>query len=339
MVELELTRDCCPVCGAQCEVTPQGAFRYFYDCKTCGRLFISFTPNDTIPKDLSKLSSYLYYNCLVDKPILTKPGNYFSFIASKAFFEQQYEETPYCYHVTNDVVEAWYPKTFAEKVDLFLLGLAKRSSFVGDLVVLTEEQQRAACFVTREAPNSILRKLDFIGKQLEYFKDYLKKEQYISEDNGFTLEARGWNRVDELQKNAGKNSKTAFIAMSFAKEMTAVREAIEAVLSDCGYSPRVMDEIEHNHQIVPEMLHEIRQARFVVAELTGHNNGAYYEAGYALGIGKEVIQVCSKTELDSKLHFDVKQVNSIVWNDEEELKKKLKKRIEATVGCYNTNNT
>lgn len=334
MVELELTRDCCPVCGAQCEVTPQGAFRYFYDCKTCGRLFISFTPNDTIPKDLSKLSSYLYYNCLVDKPILTKPGNYFSFIASKAFFEQQYEETPYCYHVTNDVVEAWYPKTFAEKVDLFLLGLAKRSSFVGDLVVLTKEQQFAACFVIKEAPDSVLKTQNFVERQCKYFLDYLDNENYISIGSGFMLEAKGWNRVDELQKKAADNSKTAFIAMSFAKEMAPVRDAIKSAISECGYNPRVMDEIEHNHQIVPEMLYEIRQARFVIAELTGHNNGAYFEAGYALGFGKDVIQVCSKTELDSKLHFDVKQVNSIVWNDEEELKKKLKKRIEATVGCY-----
>ena len=92
-----------------------------------------------------------------------------------------------------------------------------------------------------------------------------------------------------------------------------------------------MDEIEHNHQIVPEMLYEIRQARFVIAELTGHNNGAYYEAGYALGLGKDVIHVCKSEQFGTDGHFDVKQVNTVLWDNETELAEKLAKRIKATI--------
>ena len=92
-----------------------------------------------------------------------------------------------------------------------------------------------------------------------------------------------------------------------------------------------MDEIEHNHQIVPEMLYEIRQAKFVIAELTGHNNGAYFEAGYALGNGKEVIQLCRKDKFGEDGHFDVKQVNTILWEDTKDLQERLKNRIRATM--------
>ena len=92
-----------------------------------------------------------------------------------------------------------------------------------------------------------------------------------------------------------------------------------------------MDEIEHNHQIVPEMLYEIREARFVIAELTGHNNGAYFEAGYALGFGKDVIQVCQKSKFGEDGHFDVKQVNSVLWENTDDLTTKLIARIKATV--------
>ena len=92
-----------------------------------------------------------------------------------------------------------------------------------------------------------------------------------------------------------------------------------------------MDEIEHNHQIVPEMLYEIREAKFVIAELTGHNNGAYFEAGYALGLGKEVIQICSKSKFGEDGHFDVKQINTILWDDTDDLIKKLVARIKATI--------
>ena len=108
-----------------------------------------------------------------------------------------------------------------------------------------------------------------------------------------------------------------------------MREKIKEGLS--GYDVRIMDEIEHNHQIVPEMLKEIKDSRFVVAELSHHNNGAYYESGYALGLGKEVIHICAKSELKSGLHFDVAQVNTIVYETIEDIPRLLKRRIEATI--------
>ena len=49
-------------------------------------------------------------------------------------------------------------------------------------------------------------------------------------------------------------------------------------------------------QLIKE-LHEhdlIRDAKFVIADLTHDNNGAYWEAGYAEGLGKPVIYICEK---------------------------------------------
>ena len=109
------------------------------------------------------------------------------------------------------------------------------------------------------------------------------------------------------------------------------REAIKEAVTSCGFVPRIMDEIHHNHQIVPEMLYEIRESRFVIAELTEHNNGAYFEAGYALGKEKEVIQICKEDAFAQDGHFDVKQINTILWHDTDDLKEKLKARIRATL--------
>ena len=149
--------------------------------------------------------------------------------------------------------------------------------------------------------------------------------------NGFSLEPDGHARVEELQRNQAKTSKNVFDAMSYAPDMLPIRDAIKDALIECGFVPRIMDEIEHNHQIVPEMLYEIREARFVIAELTGHNNGAYFEAGYALGYGKEVIQICDKAKFGTDGHFDVKQVNTILWEDTTDLTKRLIARIRATI--------
>ena len=55
--------------------------------------------------------------------------------------------------------------------------------------------------------------------------------------------------------------------------------------------------------------------------------------GNAFGVGKEVIHICSEKALTDDLHFDVKQINTITYKDDnlEELSEKIKHRIIATI--------
>ena len=114
--------------------------------------------------------------------------------------------------------------------------------------------------------------------QIQYIVDYLEKENYLADGgNGFfQLTHKALERIYELQKNQ-TNNKNVFVAMKFGEETKELREKIKEGLKE--FNVRIMDEIEHNHQIIPEMLYEIRNSRFVIAELSHHNNGAYYEAG------------------------------------------------------------
>ena len=148
----------------------------------------------------------------------------------------------------------------------------------------------------------------------------------------FTLSAKAYARIYDLQKNQS-NNKNVFIAMKFGEETLDLRDALKQAISKAGYLPVLIDEVQYNGQIVPEMLYQIRESRFVIAELSHHNNGAYYEAGYALGLGKEVIHICEEEAMGSKLHFDVKQVNTITYkaDDLDGLKERLTKRIQATI--------
>lgn len=120
----------------------------------------------------------------------------------------------------------------------------------------------------------------------------------------------------------------AFVAMWFSDTMKEARNAIKEAISECGYVANIIDEKEHNHDIVPEILYEIDNSKFLVADLTGNRGGVYYEAGYAKGIGKEVILTAKEGE---KPHFDVAQVNTIFWKDEMELKDRLIRRIKSTI--------
>jgi len=196
--------------------------------------------------------------------------------------------------------------------------------------------------------NQPLESVD-VEMQLSEMTDYLTTNEYakISGDgDGFyvTLLAEGWKRVDELQQQ-GTDSKEVFVSMSFAPSAALTREAIRNGIIKADFSPEFIDEIIHNRQIVPEMFRLIRECRFLILDISEPNYGAYYEAGYALGLGKEVIITCSaevfshkyeseeekKYERYLKPHFDIAQKQILVWNDYDDLTRKLCEWIKALI--------
>jgi nucleoside 2-deoxyribosyltransferase len=56
---------------------------------------------------------------------------------------------------------------------------------------------------------------------------------------------------------------------------------------------------------------ELRRCRFLVADLSDDNSGAYWEAGFAEGLGKPAICVCRR---DVKTHFDADHRQTIRWD-------------------------
>ena len=180
--------------------------------------------------------------------------------------------------------------------------------------------------------------MQLISAQSHYMLSCLEQKGYIEQRKGaqwfdkdgflnLSLTPEGYDRVDILQKNSA-NGKNAFVAMQFGEETVPVREAIRKGVEKAGYIAIFIDEVQHNDFITPELLKYIKNSRFVVVDLTNKNNGAYFEEGYAMGLGKDVIQICRN---DVRLHFDVAQKNTIMWKDENDIIEKLTNRIKATI--------
>ena len=316
----------CPICEADVRYNVSTGERdeIIVRCDRCGKYAMSaefyedYIEQDRLGSKKSEIASYLYYHSN-NTTVPCICGNHATTAAGYR-----------C--VTISEIQNWYPKTFSEKVDTFLLGMASRANYMSEPILFTPEKLESACFVVQKPDGPMRNMPDIVDDQVKYFLKYLKDQKYIDgRVYQYLILPEGLERIDALQKNHHKTTKNVFVAMSFAPNMKEVREAIKKALVECGYTPRIMDEIEHNHQIVPEMLYEIREARFVVAELTGHNNGAYFEAGYALGHGKEVIQICQKSKFGEDGHFDVKQVNTVLWETTEDLTTRLIARIKATI--------
>src|SRR5262249_3741223 len=126
-------------------------------------------------------------------------------------------------------------------------------------------------------------------------------------------------------------SNSGFNAMWFDKSMIQARvSGLQKAIENAGYDAVVVDRVEHINKIDDEIVAQIRKARFLVADLTGHRGGVYFEAGFALGLGLPVFWTCRKD--DFTLHFDVRQYNTIDWSTPDELASRLQFRIESVIG-------
>ena len=244
-------------------------------------------------------------------------------------------------HMDPDMVEAWYPKSLSEKVDKVLLYFYSHTRHLGQKYRVKSTELIGVLFGDLyeieydklSGKNTCTERNHGLAfDECKYLLNYMRECKYIEfgnagDDISVGILPVGLNRIDDLQKynNTGKN---VFVAMQFDEDTIVLREKIKQGITAAGYNPILIDEVEHNEYIMPELLKYIRDSKFMVVDLTHHNNGAYFEEGYAMGVGKPVIQLCQKGETT---HFDISQKCMIMWETEDEIPEKLKNRIAATI--------
>ena len=177
--------------------------------------------------------------------------------------------------------------------------------------------------------------------EIGFLQDYLVRKEWIAlygpHRNGtgqFVVTVLGYERIAEQEVNP--SSDQVFVAMWFDDSMKDAREnGIKQAILNTGYTPRLIDEKPDVDKIDDEIIGEIRRSRFLIADFTygdkGIRGGVYYEAGFALGLGLEVIRSCRADKIED-LHFDVNHHYHIAWNTPDELREGLERRILALVG-------
>jgi hypothetical protein len=125
----------------------------------------------------------------------------------------------------------------------------------------------------------------------------------------------------------------AFVAMWFDESLRdAWTNGFDPGIRAAGFHPVRIDNKDYVGGISDEIMAEIRRSRFVVADYTGQRNGVYFEAGFALGLGLTVIPTCRAGDVD-ELGFDIKHLNTLLWNTPAKLAEGLNRRIRAVMGA------
>ena len=149
-------------------------------------------------------------------------------------------------------------------------------------------------------------------------KTYVRREMggFISLLNtNLTLD--GWERY-EAEKRGQFKGNYGFIAMQFGDpELDPfVKDVVKpAVKEGIGYDLVDMNDVGRAGVIDNIMRTQIRDAAFVIVDLTHDNSGAYWEAGYAEGLGKPVLYICEKTKFEeARTHFDTNHCTTVPWS-------------------------
>jgi len=258
------------------------------------------------------------------------------------------------------ILKQYSPLEPLEKMDNALLNIDRASSYVGEAIniIYGNDYPFYHCFQAGEL-RSILRLLNQEG--------FINVPDSANPHIKLSLSARGYEKLRDIKRH-GKDSRQCFVAMWFTPDMNVVYE--EAIKPAIEYKeegetePRFraikIDNVEHINDVNDEIIAAIRRSRFMVCDLTGYRGGVYFEAGFANGLGLNVIYTCRQDWLKSDvlrnkennrievlydssgreilinkegIHFDLEHINRIEWEEGklDELKDKLIKRVKAVI--------
>jgi hypothetical protein len=166
--------------------------------------------------------------------------------------------------------------------------------------------------ITRNAPEA---GLDWLLKQ--------EQTAALIEDRGDQngcllrrLRMAGWLRYQAL-KRGHVESRRVLMAMQFgdAELDRVVKDCFSPAVARAGFELRTIADKQPAGLIDDQLRVALRTSRFVVADLTHGNKGAYWEAGFAEGLGRPVIYTCRAAEWKQRAsHFDTNHLVTIIWD-------------------------
>lgn len=239
------------------------------------------------------------------------------------------------------------PKTPIQKLEQLLIYCYKKNEYIGQAFVTRKVfiQNKNSYGKNRYMLNSGYGRIG-----VAFTRDKYELDGIISAMSGlgwvlpdynptgelicFVITAQGLYHA-ELLLNTNIDSNKVFIAMAFKDDYKGKCEtAIKPACARCGFEAQKVDDEHYNGNIVDRIIVKIKRSKFVIADYTYDNSGAYYEAGYADGMGLHVIECCEKDwfdKPDNKVHLDKRNNNLILYKDNKDLEIQLVERIRATI--------
>ena len=304
----------CPICQLSSRHAPEpsgSADRRDYICANCGAYALSGSAAAMIEKwrnehpDLAARLSHMVWKMSASgtPPLITS-------------------------QVLQDIEKRLPPIGLTDQADNLMLELSKASAAPGHAVQVLNTSEWIARAGARD-----VHSVRFLAESL--MERGLLEEMPVNSGRSYRISFAGWQYIDELQRGQ-RESRKAFFASQWGDEQLdrIFANILVPAVQQTGFRLFRLDHDPKAGLIDDRMRVEIRTSRFLIADLTHGNSGAYWEAGYAEGLGRPVIFICEKSVYEaSETHFDTNHHLTILWDedDPEGTARNLKATIRATL--------
>ena len=305
----------CPICGSAAEVstvrrTHDGREAHHIPCVRCGPYYATEEAVQDLPgalrDDVEKIARVAH---------------------GVRRLQQANRPTFLTTEIIARLLDMPLPSVF-EQADIFLRWVADRTTSPGEAVDTLAA--RDLYVIGAKTPNGF----SFVLARL-LASDEVEGAHAPGGGGSVTLTFSGWARLEQLLRGAA-DSRKAFMAMRYGDSELdrIVNKFFRPAVDQTGFTLSRLDDLPKAGLIDDRLRVEIRNARFLIADLTHDNLGAYWEAGFAEGLGKPVIYTCEKAKFaKSKTHFDTNHHLTVVWDaaDPATAAEELKATIRATL--------
>jgi hypothetical protein len=306
--------DLCPVCCTELKKVPSNVFERdvtTYSCYRCGDFVL---PRDFVEDRI--LGKHKNGDVKLSHALRTMQGKNKKVELSKSMIDS--------------ILAKPLPRP-QEQADLLIRWLAEHSNNPGDKISLHPNAHHLSIMGAKSEDGFFLVLSHLIEKGL--VKGKIREIGRYIDTVALTFD--GWNYYEKLLKGSATYRK-AFMAMKFGdSDLNAVLESVfKPSVKMAGFDLFKLDDVPQAGLIDDRLRVEIQSSDFLIADLTHANNGAYWEAGYAEGLGKPVIYTCEKEKFNSqKTHFDTNHHLTVLWdkNAPEQAGDLLKATIRATL--------
>ena len=281
----------CPICKLEdtaVKRSPAGS-GYFFDCPRCKKFLITLEAlvesHDSIPK----LSAWI------------------------RDYNENHSDIPEIYRESLEEIPTSIPDYSPREKQIKLLqNLERMTEYPGNAVKINAKYDIPLAWAAGEE-----ELLYYINSLIErgLLRQFMGE---VSVTKGFrtsfpvAITADGWDYLEKQERHIEERTQ-AFVAMSFSDDLKPIWQGpIKNAITKAGYKPYRVDAEPHTDRIDAKIISEIKNSRFIVADITEQKRGVYFEAGYALGMGLPVIWCVRKDDLEN-VHFDTRQYNHIVW--------------------------
>lgn len=300
----------CPVCTTALEKRSNYGQKVYFTCPQCGIFGLTAHAEIVAPRDLlttPRKRSVLSY--AISKTQRAGPN-------TPVFDAEECER----------IVKADYLPTPQEQAENLVRWLGNNLAGPGDELIVSFSHHGSAVGALSEDG------FDFVVQGLT--GQGLLQSRGELFNRAVTLTFDGWRAYEQLRRGIPSGRK-AFIAMKYDDPVldAIVNSHFKPAVAETGFVLRRLDDEQPAGLIDDRIRVEIQSSRFVLVDLTHSNLGAYWEAGYAEGLGKPVIYTCDESKFAEASHFDTNHHLHVLWNanDIQPSLLKLKTTIRATI--------